>query len=74
MAREVSQLRAQQLKLRAVCESEIQRATTDATSGIEGLQLRWRQVHTYIHVFGICVSHLRHAFLSGKDALHPPRV
>ena len=44
MAREVTQLRSQQLKLRAICESEIQRAATDAVSGIEGLQLRWRQV------------------------------
>ena len=32
------------MKLRAVCESEMQRAATDAASGIEGLQLRWRQV------------------------------
>lgn len=44
MAREVTQLRGQQMKLRAVCESEMQRAATDAASGIEGLQLRWRQV------------------------------
>ena len=44
MAREVTQLRSQQTKLRAVCESEMQRAATDAASGIEGLQLRWRQV------------------------------
>lgn len=44
LSREVSQLRGQQVKLRAVCESEVQRAASDATSGVEGLQLRWRQV------------------------------
>lgn len=44
MAREVSQLRAQQLRLRAAVEGDIQRAASDAASGIEGLQLRWRQV------------------------------
>ena len=44
MSRELSQLRSQQVKLRAVCESEVQRAASDATSGVEGLQLRWRQV------------------------------
>ena len=44
LSREVSQLRSQQVKLRAVCEAEVQRAASDATSGVEGLQLRWRQV------------------------------
>ena len=44
MAREVSQLRAQQVRLRAVVEGDIQRAASDAASGTEGLQLRWRQV------------------------------
>ena len=38
------------MKLRAVCESEVQRAASDATSGVEGLQLRWRQVTSALHV------------------------
>ena len=42
----VSQLRSQQVKLRAVCESEVQRAASDAASGVEGLQLHWRQVRS----------------------------
>ena len=51
MAREVTQLRSQQMKLRAVCESEMQRAATDAASGIEGLQLRWRQVLSHAFTY-----------------------
>ena len=64
MSREVSQLRSQQVKLRAVCESEVQRAASDATSGVEGLQLRWRQVIKALHVI-----RRRHASQHRLDAL-----
>ena len=49
LSRDVSQLRSQQVKLQAVCESEVQRAASDAASGVEGLQLRWRQVIISMH-------------------------
>jgi hypothetical protein len=51
MVRELSQLRAQQLRLRAAAEGDIQRTASDAASGIEGLQLRWRQVLPRQHLF-----------------------